>query len=204
MKRLLTVSMFIAILLPVLVMPGVSCTNPSPALSTPHPPLQAPVQASPVKQDAGNEKATQDTSSEDSTDQPVRKMEKDLFDRVNKVRTDKGLHPLTFDDTAYQAAMAHSLDMARRKYFAHKSPEGHSVTYRLGQLDFEFINTTWGENIAMNHNFPDPAGATLKGWIDSPGHYKNMVKKEYQYSAIAIVKTEEEKYYFTQVFWGKL
>lgn len=139
-----------------------------------------------------------------SDDPPLNQMEKELFRMVNHERTKEGLKPLVYEEKAYRAALYHSEDMAKRDFFNHHSPEGHSVTNRLKQQNFEFSNTAWGENIASCYNYKNPLEITLTSWMKSPGHKKNILNSKYRYGAIGIARTPKGRYYFTQVFWGPL
>lgn len=142
--------------------------------------------------------------SQGKSNSSIKKMENKLFNMINNQRRKNGLKPLTFDGKAYRAARAHSADMAKRDYFNHNSPDGKSVTDRLRKTGLVFRNVTWGENIACNYNYPNPLEQTVKGWMNSPGHRKNILNPRYQYGAIGIAQDKEGKYYYTQVFWGRI
>ena len=129
-------------------------------------------------------------------------MEMRVFRLVNEQRTENGLSALEYDSTAFQAAKFHSIDMAQRGFFAHDSPEGESVTDRLRRFDFEFAGASWGENLAVNRNVPDPAPTTVEGWMRSPGHRRNILNERFTHGAVGISRYENTIYY-TQVFWGR-
>lgn len=131
-------------------------------------------------------------------------METRLFNMVNEERQKKGLSPLEYDRTAYQAAQYHSRDMAKRDYFSHSSPEGEDFVKRLERFGFRFMNVTGAENIAKNRGVADPVAVALRGWLQSQGHYTNIMNPAFQYGAIGIGISSRGEYYFTQVFWGKL
>jgi len=135
---------------------------------------------------------------------PIRKMEKDIFETINQKRKEKGLKPLRFSGVAYKAALYHSKDMAKRQFFSHVSPDGKDLRYRLEKFGFKAINRMWGENIAFNFNQRDPMKVAINSWMNSPGHYKNIVNRGFQYGAVGIVRDQRGSYIFTQVFWGDL
>ncbi|MFQ5584977.1 MAG: CAP domain-containing protein [Calditrichia bacterium] len=56
-----------------------------------------------------------------------------------------------------------------------------------------------GENLAYNPGFGDVAKSTFEAWLKSPGHRKN-IEGEFDLTGIGVVKTENESYYFTQIF----
>jgi uncharacterized protein YkwD len=59
-----------------------------------------------------------------------------------------------------------------------------------------------GENLAFMKGYPDPVSVAVKGWINSPGHQKNMVG-DYNLTGIGIAKNNAGEYYFTQLFVKK-
>lgn len=134
----------------------------------------------------------------------IQEMETRLFNLVNEERQKKGLSPLEYDKTAYEAARYHSMDMAKRDYFSHISPEGEDFIKRLEKFGFVFMNVTGAENLAKNRGVADPVAVALRGWLQSQGHYANIMNPEMQYGAIGVGLNIRGEYYFTQVFWGKL
>jgi uncharacterized protein YkwD len=132
----------------------------------------------------------------------LRKMEDRTLYLINEARKDNGLKPLIKEKAAWGAARDHSNDMAQRDYFSHQSPEGNDMVVRIEKYGFSLVGRTIGENIAMNQCMADPAETAVAGWLKSPGHYKNIMNPQYIYTGIGISRTEDGKYYFTQVFWG--
>ena len=134
----------------------------------------------------------------------LQEMETRLFNLVNEERKKKGLSPLEYDKSAYEAARYHSMDMAKREYFAHISPEGEDFVKRLEKFGFRFMNVTGAENLAKNRGVADPVAVALRGWLQSHGHYTNIMNPAFQYGAIGVGLNIRGEYYFTQVFWGRL
>ncbi|MFP4498889.1 MAG: CAP domain-containing protein [Vulcanimicrobiota bacterium] len=157
---------------------------------------------------SATEKESQETeekekvSKENLTDPTSQEMK--LFEMVNQIRKEKGLSPLQFETTAYQAAQLHSKNMAEKDFFSHTAPDGQTVGQRLVKFGFSRANRTWGENIAWNFNYPAPLDKTLEGWLNSPKHYENIINPRYEYGAIAISKNKKGHLYYTQVFWGNI
>ena len=88
--------------------------------------------------------------------------------------------PVTLQDHLIQAAQVHALDMARKNYFNHKSPDGSTVGKRLTQTGY-----TWsfvGENIASGHT---SVQHVFEGWLNSTGHCQNMMNRNYTHLGIA-------------------
>ncbi len=78
--------------------------------------------------------------------------------------------PLADHPALRRAARDHSQDMARRNYFDHTSPEGHTPMQRAHAAGFpgSFV----GENIAAGQ--PTPT-RVVEGWMNSPGHCLNLM-----------------------------
>jgi uncharacterized protein YkwD len=129
-------------------------------------------------------------------------MEEAVFDEVNRRRTDNNLPPLEFETTAFQAAKYHSINMVRQGFFAHESPRGQDHADRLRLFGFNHVGRVSGENLATNLNIPNPVVATVDGWMDSPGHRRNILNEMFEYGAVGIEQDERGQYYYTQVFWG--
>jgi uncharacterized protein YkwD len=58
---------------------------------------------------------------------------------------------------------------------------------------------SFAENVAWNAGFSNPAKTAVDGWIQSPGHRKNMVGK-FEYCGIAVYRNAKGAWYFTQLF----
>lgn len=99
---------------------------------------------------------------------------------INVERAKRGLTKLIMDNKLFNAAHAHAVDMSRRKYFSHTSPNGVGMTSRLRKAGVTY--TTAGENIARGH---DSAKSVVSGWMNSPGHRRNILRKTYRKVGIA-------------------
>ncbi|GAB3651065.1 CAP domain-containing protein [Ramlibacter alkalitolerans] len=88
--------------------------------------------------------------------------------------------PLKWDSSLYSAAERHSVDMARRNYFEHRSPDGADVKTRASAAHYKF--RMMGENIAAGvHSMPE----AMQAWFQSPGHCENIMTAEFQDVAVA-------------------
>jgi uncharacterized protein YkwD len=68
------------------------------------------------------------------------------------------------------AALAHSTDMARLRYFTHQGKDGRAVGDRALQAGYRWQRIA--ENIAAGQESGDEAVA---GWLASPGHCANIM-----------------------------
>lgn len=56
-----------------------------------------------------------------------------------------------------------------------------------------------GENVAFNQGYSDPAGQAVIGWLNSPGHLKN-IKGKYNLTGIGVAANQKGEVYLTQIF----
>jgi uncharacterized protein YkwD len=80
---------------------------------------------------------------------------------------------------AARVAQAHSDDMARRDYFHHTSPDGHSPMARLQLAEVRFQRM--GENIARTPGGPDEA---MRLWLSSPAHRHTLENCAYTHHGL--------------------
>lgn len=112
---------------------------------------------------------------------------------TNAQRSKAGCRPLSVDSTLTRVAQQHSVDMARRGYFSHTDPGGH--TWEQRQITAGFSSErTGGENIARG---PDSAREVMNGWMNSPPHRRNIL--ECRFTTIGIGYTSNGNYW-TQDF----
>jgi|SRR5579884_1226252 len=121
--------------------------------------------------------------------------EKKMFELINKERVKENLPPLTFNAKLQRAARGHSENMAKQDKLEHvldgKTPgnRADAAGYNYGRL---------GENIAFNEG--GTAAEVVKGWMESPAHRSNILKKEFKESGLAIAVNPKGVQYITQVF----
>lgn len=138
----------------------------------------------------------------------------ELSGLINKLRAEKQLQPLAFDHTLEQAAVLHSNYMALNRILKHEEidPKKLSPKARVnfcGGKDFELV----GENIIQSapQSFPLTkekisvlAKELFEAWRKSPGHYANMIHKNYELGDLAFaVDSTNGIVYGTHVFGKK-
>ncbi|WP_400164363.1 CAP domain-containing protein [Brevibacillus sp. TJ4] len=117
--------------------------------------------------------------------------ERQVLDLVNVVRYRYKLPPLTWHEGAAEVARGHSLDMKTNQFFDHVSAtSGLDPFERLKAADIRYIMA--GENIAAG--YPD-AIEVHEGWMNSPGHRKNVLEKDFALLGVGVVSD-----YYTQAF----
>jgi uncharacterized protein YkwD len=90
--------------------------------------------------------------------------------------------PLRWDLQLYSAASGHSMDMARRNYFQHASPEGVQVSTRVSASRYKWKSV--GENLAGGDR---TIAEAVEGWLNSPDHCENLMDSKYVDVAVACV-----------------
>lgn len=145
------------------------------------------------------------------SDKDTQFLREELAERINALRTSKGLKALIINDTLQKAATFHSEYMVKNGELTHeerpskyKTPEKR--VHAFGGKSFEFI----GENVAFStpQDFPlnrkgleQLADALFIGWKNSPPHYANMTHPEYVLGDLGFAVQSKEKIVFaTQVF----
>ncbi len=146
-------------------------------------------------------------------------LEQRIHGLVNEERTKQGLRPLAYDAALAAIAQKHSEDMAQRLYLEHLSPEGVTAIQRGEQAGYPCDKRTAtnrshgiGENLALIplgnvagcgsvYNTRDVVRCTVRGWMDSEEHRKNILASTYESEGIGVALAENKRdYYITQNF----
>jgi len=150
-------------------------------------------------------------------------LEKWIHTLINRERGKHDLSTLAMDDVLARIARGHSKDMASRRYFSHDSPEGRDFSFRYRQEGYtcslRIGNTVHigAENIFLNVRFNSVttvngeayydwnseeqiAETTVRGWMDSPGHRKNILTPHWRSEGIGVFLSPDDKIYITQNF----
>ena len=135
-----------------------------------------------------------------------KEIEKEVHRLVNIEREKFGLEPLEYDPELAVVAKIHSLDMSKRDFFAHENPDGEDPTDRGANLDYYcikinaiYVTSGIGENIFMLNSrgglslYPveDISEKAVVGWMNSPGHRENILKKNYDSEGIGVIYTDK-------------
>jgi len=139
----------------------------------------------------------------------IRALPDEVMKRINAVRTSPRrcggrpmgpATPLKWDGALASAAASHSLDMAQRNYFDHRSPTGRTVSQRASASNYNW--KTVGENIAGGDTSVDEV---MQGWLDSPDHCTNIMEPAFADVAVACVMQPGSEWgtYWTMVLGRK-
>jgi uncharacterized protein YkwD len=92
--------------------------------------------------------------------------EQQVVDLLNEVRAQHHLPALELSTPLRNAARAHSLDMLRRGYFAHNSPE-ETAPARINRY---LVGAKISENIGWGVGVLGSPPGLVYGWMESPAH----------------------------------
>lgn len=108
--------------------------------------------------------------------------ERQLFEALNRERVAQSLSALQWDDALFKAARQHALRMANLNMLEHQLPSEGDLEGRLAEAGARF--SVIAENIAVGGSPEIIHG----GWMDSPGHRKNILDPRLTSVGIAAVR----------------
>ena len=139
---------------------------------------------------SGNTSSSTETSKMNSD-------EKEVFDLINKQRTNNGLAALKNDSEVQRVARIKAQDMVDNNYFSHTSPTYGSPFDML--KSFKISYKTAGENIAGNSS----NSSAVTAWMNSSGHKANILNSNFNYTGIGVVSSPKYGKMYVQLFIGK-
>lgn len=139
---------------------------------------------------SGNTSSSTETSNMNSD-------EKEVFDLINKQRTNNGLAALKNDSEVQRVTRIKAQDMVDNNYFSHTSPTYGSPFEML--KSFKISYKTAGENIAGNSS----NSSAVTAWMNSSGHKANILNSNFNYTGIGVVSSPKYGKMYVQLFIGK-
>ncbi len=139
---------------------------------------------------SGNTSSSTETSNMNSD-------EKEVFDLINKQRTNNGLAALKNDSEVQRVVRIKVQDMVDNNYFSHTSPTYGSPFDML--KSFKISYKTAGENIAGNSS----NSSAVTAWMNSSGHKANILNSNFNYTGIGVVSSPKYGKMYVQLFIGK-
>ncbi len=125
----------------------------------------------------------------------VKSVEAQVIDLVNQERAKHGLHPLKANWELARVARYKSKDMLQNNYFSHTSPTYGSPFTMMRNFGISY--RTAGENIAAGQT---TAQAVMKAWMNSDGHRKNILSRNFKEIGVGYAKGGSYGHYWTQMF----
>ncbi len=109
--------------------------------------------------------------------------------RVNDYRQRENLPPLKAHPNLMQASQSYAEFMASKEHYGHYGSDGSDPDGRAKASGFL---QPVGENIAANQS--DPQEVVI-AWMNSTGHRKNILSKDYRYVGAGFSQNEKSKLY---------
>lgn len=123
--------------------------------------------------------------------------EQEVFDLVNKQRTDNGLKALKVDSNLQKVAKEKANDMVKNNYFAHNSPTYGSPFDMMKKFGISYRSA--GENLAGNST----GKRAVDAWMNSEGHRANILNSSFNYTGVAVVESSKYGRIYVQMFIGR-
>ncbi len=140
---------------------------------------------------------------------------------IDSVRRSYHLTDLANDSILYVAAKHHANYLKKKKKLSHfekgntgyETPQERANTYGIGE------NYYVGENVALNYylkpvdkkkggtevyrTYKALASAIITAWVNSPGHFKNIITAEYNTTALAVAVNPLDRSVFAVQKFGQ-
>lgn len=108
---------------------------------------------------------------------------------LNRERAKHGLRRLRFNHKLALAGLEHARDMVSNQYFSHDEPGGPNFVDRILATNYVPASASYSlaENLAWGSGSASSPLATVRGWMASPGHRRNILMRGFREIGIAIV-----------------
>lgn len=107
---------------------------------------------------------------------------------INRERTKHGRKRLRHNRTLHDEATRYAKQMVRQSFFAHVEPDGDDLIARIRRTGYLDHSRSWslGENIAWGSGSYATPKQTVRGWMKSPGHRRNILSRSFAEIGIGI------------------
>jgi uncharacterized protein YkwD len=130
--------------------------------------------------------------------QHAQSVEQRIFQAINQVRQENKLPPLKWNAKIADVARSHSTRMATKRFFSHEDPKFGGPDNRLSTAGIAWRRC--GENIFEEYGERDPVQSAIRGWMQSSGHRKNILTREFTHTGIGVAIGRNGGYTITQMF----
>ncbi len=124
----------------------------------------------------------------DKKDPPTLKLSDDeqtLLDLTNAERAKEKLPPFTPNPKLFQAARAHSANMAKKGEMKHVL-DGKAPEQRLDDVQYDWHkcgeNIAWGEGVSLQE--------IMKGWMDSKAHREHILSPDFTEIGVGVARND--------------
>jgi uncharacterized protein YkwD len=109
---------------------------------------------------------------------------------LNAQRRTHGLARLQSNRLLRVAALRHSRDMVRNRYFEHTSPSGETFDERIRQTGYLRNSRSWsvGENIACGVGANATPRAIVREWMNSPPHRQAILSSSFRSVGVGVAQ----------------
>lgn len=122
----------------------------------------------------------------------INSIENNLFDTVNRIRTQNGVRMLILDTALSNIARSRSTDMVTRNYFSHITPDGRNIFIILNEAGYPWQFA--GENIFQCSPAANGTeNAITSIWMSSPAHRDNILNGTYTEAGVGIIDSENTR-----------
>lgn len=133
-------------------------------------------------------------------------LEAHLDDLAAEARRAGGRDPVEASDLLRDAARAQALEMLKGDYVGHESASGYQFKHRFAAFADPYVHGNHGENAARDRQ-PGPvdrakAERLFRQWLDSRGHRRNLMDRNYRYVSTGAVEIGHHLY-AVQIFWER-
>lgn len=123
-----------------------------------------------------------------------------ILQMTNDLRSQQGVGSLVENERLEAAANTRAVEIAES--FSHTRPSGQEFYTVLAEADVQYDYWLAGENLAMGTYHLDDARMAaflFEGWVESQGHYENMIEPDFEELGIG-VHYDGEYLYLVQTF----
>lgn len=122
---------------------------------------------------------------------------------IDEVRVEKGLNPLVNDSILYLASADHAQFLKQYGRLSHyQSQNKEKRTPQLRAELYGAVNYNVGENVASisygasSETYGSIAKSFVTNWVNSPGHYQNIITPDYEITGVSVSLHNEKKAIF--------
>lgn len=136
-----------------------------------------------------------------------------IKEKIDEVRVQHNLKPLYNDSILYVAAKFHGEYLFKKKQLSHFEPENPITETPQKRAEyFGAVNYLVGENVAQtailmklrskkgkiysNTTYDELAADFTQLWVNSPGHYKNIITPSYNSTGLAVYYSEQDSLFY--------
>lgn len=129
----------------------------------------------------------------------MRAAEARLLKDINRYRVQNGRKPLRLDSQTSRVARARSRDMAAKRYFAHREPDGDNARRILGRRDIGASEVTENIGHTLGLTLREGRDRMARWWYHSAPHRKQMLARDINYVGIGVAR-RGSRFTYTAIF----